>query len=205
MSELEHSSARPLSTLLFVVCALYVLHLSSQVWWALEPEVSSRGLTRDYPPPQTLEGGAVLLDPLLDPLTRPLPAELKRRYQLSGALEAELSELIKRWGPHLSPQARLVELKALLTSHKLTVHQALLQPESPLPLLIAPPEPSAIAQALAQPSNPKPPPALALLIARYAGVWVWFEPSVGVVLDELPAEWRDLEALSIKEWREVRW
>jgi hypothetical protein len=205
VSELEHPVARPTSTLLLALCALYALHLGAQIVWALEPEVSSRGLTRDYPAPQQLEGGAALLDPL----TRPLPAELKRRYQLSDQLEEALGALLASWAPQLTPQARLAELEALLTSHALSVRRALITQEAPLPLLLTPASPSPLAQALTrqltQSRERERASPVALLIARYAGVWVWFEPSVGVLLAELPAEWRELEGLSIEGWREVRW
>ena len=167
----------------FGLLALCVAYLSWVAWsalLALDPQITSQGLYRTLPPPKGIQSHGLDMT-LLDPRPGTLEGELARRYDVNH-------EAVRR---ALATQQPLEALSALLSAQGASVKRAPLQGGSALPALVW------IAEG--------PQAGVHLLIGRYAGEWVRYEPSSGVVMGVLQSDWLGAPSLSSSALRERRW
>ena len=173
-------SERAVALGVLVGCACYLIWVALSAHSALSPALRSQGLTRVYLPPKTTEKpgeGRLILDPRPSSLSR----ELERRYRWPHeALDSEL-------GPLSSAEA----LSAWLTERGERPELSPLREDSHLPVILWAGERGRLRPLL--------------LIARYGGEWVRFEPSRGVLLGPLPHGSLGQPALSSASLREPRW
>ena len=170
-------SERALALSIGALCAVYLSWVAWSAAAALHPKITTQGLSRVYHPPRALPPSR---DTLLDPRAQSLSDELSWRYQLSLSLQEPEGE------PRGLNSARQ-ELKRRGARASL----GSLNEQSELPCLVE--------------LRGQAGPELHLLIARYAGEWVRFDPAQGVLLGPLPSGWLGQPTLTSELMREGRW
>lgn len=173
-------SERAVAIGLITLCFAYLSWVAWSAHLALDPQVTTRGLWRALPPPRVFElhEGA---ETLLDDRRGSLPELLSRRYRLDQAqVERALNE----------PEP-LEGLARWLRGQRLSVELGPLKEDTPLPALLF--------QAQGAHRGGR------LLIARYAGGWVRYEPARGVLLGPLPSGWLGAPCLTSPALDEARW
>jgi hypothetical protein len=165
---------------LLALCGAYLGWVAWSALLALDPQVTSQGLYRTLPPPRVTQhqGRDVTL---LDARPGTLVGELARRYHLPHA-DVRLA---------LAQRRPLESLSALLSARGETVKRAPLRLDSALPSLVW------ITEGTQS--------GLHLLIGRYAGGWVRYEPTLGALMGPIETEWLGAPSLTSSALRERRW
>lgn len=164
---------------LLTLCGFYLLWIIWEAYFALSPQIRSRGLHREIAAPQIIQneaGHTVLLDARVGSLAQ----ELNDRYRWPQALIKEILNSPK-------PQQALITWLISQGDH---------------PQLIAFHDQIDLPALLWDQKQEREP---ILLIARYAGQWVRYDAQLGVVLGDLPVDDSSSLALTSDSLNEARW